>query len=471
MMRRSRYLLIVIFGLFSKILYFCLLVEENRLQKVEETTEYRPGDRVQSYELIERSNSLGQKSVYELNYHWTCAEYALMLPSSQASSQDNIESVTLTDSTSECIGQFCMDNNIFHGGHGDVWRAHKVEDGERIEGMQYILKRMRVHMRPHIKMCAEREIYFGNLLRKFSAYPRFITFFIHNEDYWLVFKDEGTSLQALLYSSSASSPLLLKPSPIWLKLRTTEAGKISMQGIMHQVIISVAKLHRMGIVHRDIKPSNILLNMEGDGEGGRVLIGDFSSAVKEDMIDRLYGSFGPTVDEETLSYAPPEVLLSPPPHPPYHLPYPPSYDVWSVGVLFLELVLGTGDVFNVDQRTSAMLAQRIGRYRVGKAREQAWMQRAILLASLADYCIYQRPSALPYDESIKKESRRYSAELSLSGMDILPRENTPALNNKFAAVSCADKHDVECGEAEEVKDAKKKDSERESDSLPFHLLL
>lgn len=374
------------------IIGLCTSSNENNLQNSEsefEITRYQPGDKVHSYKLIERFNSLGQKSVYELNYHWTSAEYALLLPS-RPSVEDNDESIVPTETAEGCMGDFCMDNNIFHGGHGDVWRAHKVEGGERIEDMQYILKRMRVYLRPHIKMCAEREIYFGNLLRKFSAYPRFITYFIHNDDYWLVFKDEGTSLQALLYSSSASSPLLMKPSPIWFKMRTTEAGKISMQGIMHQVISSVARLHRMGIVHRDIKPPNILLNMEGDAEGGRVLIGDFSSAVKEDLIARLYGPSGPSIDEETLSYAPPEVLLSPPPHAPYHSSFPPSYDIWSVGVLFLELVLGTGDVFNVDQRTSAMIAQRIARYRVGRDKEQAWIQRAILLASLADYCIYQR---------------------------------------------------------------------------------
>ncbi|RYH06325.1 hypothetical protein EON65_43020, partial [archaeon] len=106
-----------------------------------------------SYELIERFNSLGQKSVYELNYHWTSAKYTLLLPS-KPNGQDNDESIVPTETSKDCIGDFCMDNNIFHGGHGDVWRAHKVIDGERIEDMQYILKRMRVYMRPHIKMCA-----------------------------------------------------------------------------------------------------------------------------------------------------------------------------------------------------------------------------------------------------------------------------------------------------------------------------
>jgi serine/threonine protein kinase len=47
------------------------------------------------------------------------------------------------------------------------------------------------------------------------------------------------------------------------------------------------------------------------------------------------------------------------------LPYfgsdPGSYDSWSIGVLFLELLLGTPHVFTVDQRTRAILAHKLRR--------------------------------------------------------------------------------------------------------------
>ena len=37
----------------------------------------------------------------------------------------------------------------------------------------------------------------------------------------------------------------------------------------------------------------------------------------------------------------------------------PAADIWSLGVVFLELLLGTDDVFSVDQRTAAMIQQRL----------------------------------------------------------------------------------------------------------------
>ena len=83
-----------------------------------------------------------------------------------------------------------------------------------------------------------------------------------------------------------------------------------MKGIMYQLIAGIAELHREGIVHRDIKPSNVLLNTE---VVPKLLVADFSSGLQNTPIfeaQLLYGSRGPTTDEESLIYAPPEVLLA-----------------------------------------------------------------------------------------------------------------------------------------------------------------
>eukprot|EP01042_Synura_sphagnicola_P006457 gene6457-8245_t len=131
-----------------------------------------------------------------------------------------------------------------------------------------------------------------------------------------------------------------------------------------------------GVVHRDVKPSNILLNAEGEP---KVLIADFSSALHDDVLSLgLYGPLGPSIDEESPQYMPPEALFSQDGHP-YDLDYPFAYDSWSVGVLFLEMILGTADVFSVDQRTSALIRHRM------KALDREQVDRALLLAALADY--------------------------------------------------------------------------------------
>ena len=102
------------------------------------------------------------------------------------------EPATATGSTS-CIdtGEFCLNENIFRGGHGEVWRAYK----RSVPGTSYILKRMNIRDRPAIEMCAKREIYFGSSQRSRGSdrIARYETYFIIGDDYWLVFIDEGNS--------------------------------------------------------------------------------------------------------------------------------------------------------------------------------------------------------------------------------------------------------------------------------------
>ncbi|CAM9229893.1 unnamed protein product, partial [Ectocarpus fasciculatus] len=286
---------------------------------------------------------------------------------------------------------YCVGKKFFVGGHGEVWRASRyAADGTGSADVSFVLKRMLVKDKPNIFRCALREIYFGDLLKEELRVARYETFFIVGDEYWLVFRDEGVSLHQLLYSMKITeTSATLEPSQVWYKLRSSRSGNKLLKGLMHEIISSVSTLHDRGILHRDIKPSNIVLNADFDGSVKVVLI-DFSSAVDAgSLTSGLYGSVGPTTAEASEQYLPPESLFGRD-GPAYSVKNPMAYDVWTIGIVWLEIILGTSDVFTVDQRTLAMLNHRMRKL------DQHDLSSTLLLASMADYCIY-RPESEPRD--------------------------------------------------------------------------
>lgn len=366
---------------------------------------YQPGNVVNGYILKEIIEIAGDPKYSRPLYWDTLAQKELPEPAAHVNYEQLEVSTKRYDSERCVIGEsgYCMDENIFHGGHGDIWRAHKLEKNDAdYEQVTYILKRMKTKDNPDIKLCAEREVHFGEFLRGREAFPRLITNFELDGEHWLVFRDEGASLQSYLYNVKNKDGFMWTPSRAWEKLRTTELGAASMKSILFQIISNAAELHSLGIVHRDIKPSNILLQATAKP---RLLTSDFSSAVDDITLSKvssspLYGNNGPSIAESTLDYAPPEVLLSMTEDSvrdrnalPYDPRRPESYDIWSIGVVFLEMLLGTANVFHVDQRTEALITQILSKKGLNT---EIMRKKALLLAGLADFCIYNRFACTVY---------------------------------------------------------------------------
>ena len=86
-----------------------------------------------------------------------------------------------------CIrnGTYCLDQHIFRGGHGEVWRARRVMSGGFVDqNHSYILKRMHIRGRPDILKCALREIFYGLKFNAVSNVARYVTYFNTDDDYW-----------------------------------------------------------------------------------------------------------------------------------------------------------------------------------------------------------------------------------------------------------------------------------------------
>ncbi|RLN20798.1 hypothetical protein BBJ28_00024765, partial [Nothophytophthora sp. Chile5] len=324
------------------------------------------------------------------------------------------------------------------GSHGEVWRATR-RHASGGDDEHFVLKRLFLELGESMAQMGLREAHFGARLQGERHVTRFVEYFFRpaavmegdeNEakprvpttpELWLVFYDEGQSLRHYLYekhevvygSDGGGAGVVLQPSRFWEKLRTDARGESVLREIMRQLLQGVAALHARGITHRDIKPSNILLAIPAVAPSSPasaapptplVKLADFGSAVDDYTLHHLYvgadgaGASGPTQAEETREYQPPEVLFSDNGQP-YDYTAPEAYDLWSVGVVFLEMVLGSPQVFLLSSRARAKLdaaldaQQRRHRPRAGTDDDESGdgsRAKAYLLHVLTqEFCIFQ----------------------------------------------------------------------------------
>eukprot|EP00944_MAST-04C_sp_MAST-4C-sp1_P011281 g11281.t1 len=90
---------------------------------------------------------------------------------------------------------------------------------------------------------------------------------------------------------------------------------------MFQLVRGMDFCHRRGVMHRDLKPQNLLINRDGE-----LKIADFGLARAFQIPIRTY-----THEVVTLWYRAPEILLG-------QRQYACPVDIWSIGVIFAEMV-------------------------------------------------------------------------------------------------------------------------------------
>lgn len=94
---------------------------------------------------------------------------------------------------------------------------------------------------------------------------------------------------------------------------------------MCDLLVAVAKMHSKGFLHRDISKNNIFMNPETDS----LVLGDFGCAVYSTDLTSEYRDLTSLVT--TLWWRAPEISKT-------NYTYTSAIDIWSLGVIFLEMV-------------------------------------------------------------------------------------------------------------------------------------
>lgn len=261
--------------------------------------------------------------------------------------------------------KYILTRNFAKGNFGEVWFARgrlKKAVGflDPIEE-DFVLKRVFCEKGINHRESGKREIYFGRKLQTLSSpkMARFVESFQNpnSQSLWLVFRNEGKSLDKFLYEQNFN---VYQSSQYWHNLRTTAVGKSLRKEIMKQILEALEVLLKSSIIHRDIKPSNIFLSILTSGQLN-VKLGDFGSAI--DLTYDLYAPLKPTNFEETVLYQPPEARISSTDSFPYFstetLGYVTqtgrydvyhAFDIWSAGIVFFEMYVGTINIFTLTDK-------------------------------------------------------------------------------------------------------------------------
>ncbi|OQR93526.1 protein kinase [Achlya hypogyna] len=225
------------------------------------------------------------------------------------------------------------------------WTIHDFDIGRELGrgrfGQVFLAREKKTRKILAIKILAKEQLHLGGVVEQLKREVEIHSRIRHPHilPLYATFQDESKVYLVLKYAPHGDLFTRLKNAPHGRLDERTAAR------VMLQLISAIQTCHQHNVVHRDIKPENILL-----GNDEEVLLADFGwSAANVTAANRRETLCG------TLDYLSPEMLNG--------LKYDASVDIWAIGVLLFELLVGKPAFESQDQSHTSELILN-ARYRV-----------------------------------------------------------------------------------------------------------
>lgn len=240
-------------------------------------------------------------------------------------------------SPGDASGRFRFDRKLGQGASGTVYSAL-----DRKTGGAVAVKRLILSQQPRLDLVAN-ELELMNQLKGMPNVVRLIDSFFYNseQELWIVMElVEGGALTGVIEEAIFTESQIAR--------------------VCHDVVAALVKMHERNIIHRDIKSDNVLIGLDGV-----IKLTDFGFAA---MTEGRLGKRSTMVG--TPYWMAPEVVTK--------QPYTAAVDIWSLGIMTLEMIDGEPPYMDQDPIKALYLIATIGSPEIRNPQELSPALRSFL---------------------------------------------------------------------------------------------